>query len=174
VADKFTSTGTKGLKSLMSKMERLRNISSMAVRVGAKPTTGEYKRKKGPDRSESRTAADNVIILRAQAKQGRKVTFTSKAERDRINRKWLDGAETALGGSQESAKLMKASNGVGRALVGLYQRHIEQSVGRGKIKPVTDGTQRRKDREGIEPGLPPLIRTGQLIESFIFQVRRFK
>jgi hypothetical protein len=85
---------------------------------------------------------------------------------------WAKGTSAFLQ-NQRGTELEGAAQRVSELLVKAYQRHIERSeTKRGKMRPVKPGTQKRKDREGIRPGLPPLIRTGQLSRSLTGFVRR--
>lgn len=119
----------------------------------------------------ARSAVDNLIILRTQAKRGRDVIFLSTGEAAEGRKTWLAAIKKATAGSGMAA-LDDAAKRLGTFMSKTIQKHISRSMGEhGSIKPVTESTQRRKDRK-YGTGLPPLIRSGALMRSLVGMWRR--
>lgn len=142
----------------------------IAVKVGAVATSGDVKRVKGPPADASRSAGENVIVLRTQAKQGRDIAFLTDQESKLAADMWREAFRRAWKTGNVQAVLNQATV-LGRWMVRMFVEHIERGVGRDGIKPVTAATQKRKDRE-VGPGKPPLIRTGQLMRALTSKVER--
>lgn len=163
-------TKTTGLDKVFRRIEAVKKAPrSIGVRIGVKATSGTVKRKHGT-KDASRTAGENIIAIRANAKKGRRLAALASNEQVRGNELWRRGTRELMRANDPS-RLMIAATRVGEHIVKSFESHIEEgrAVFRGQsraMRPVKRGTQKRKDREGIRPGLPPMYRTGQLLEAF--------
>lgn len=141
------------------------------VVVGARSTSGSVHRKKGGDADVSRSAGDNVMVLRAQAKQGRDIAFLTSTELTAAADLWRAGFRAAWKTpGNATAAIMREAQTLGQFLVMWFQQHIERGIARtGAVRPVTAETAKAKARE-VGAGLPPMVRTGQLLRSFVVRV----
>ena len=141
------------------------------VAVGARSTSGTVKRAKAGSADVSRTAGENVIVLRAQAKAGRTVAFLTPKETKSAADLWRTGFRAAWNSPQSATgAIMREAEVLGAKLVKWFVEHIERGIGKDGMPPVSAATAKRKARE-VGPGLPPLVRTGQLLRSFVFHVK---
>ena len=155
-----------------------KRIHGMSVGIGARPTSGSLKRVKGPDKDDSRTAGQNVIILRTHKKGDKsrnlpKRDLTKLLKKDRqlllniMTKAINQSTSSTIGGPRN---LMSAGQKVGEVIIDGYKRRALS----GKLKPVTPATKKRKIQE-VGHVTPPLVRTGQLLKSFIVeQVRKLR
>ena len=170
------TTRTTGFGAVLQRANSIKAIRPIRVSIGTQDTSGGVlRRKKGSDkRLPTRSAGLNMIILRKNARVGRKVNFTSVAERREIDKLWVKATEKLVDGK----KALDIAARVGQKFIANLRSHIKQRRSEtGRVRDVTKATQARKDREGARPSfyglseLPPLIRTGQLYRSFILHVR---
>ena len=141
------------------------------IAVGARSTSGTVKRVKTGSADVSRTAGENVITLRAQAKAGRTVAFLTPQETKSAADLWRTGFRAAWNSPQSAhGAIMREAAVLGAKLVKWFAEHIERGIGKDGMPAVSAATAKRKARE-VGPGLPPLVRTGQLLRSFIFHVK---
>lgn len=140
------------------------------IAVGARSTSGTVKRAKAGSADVSRSAGENVMVLRAQAKAGRTVAFLTPQETKAAADLWRTGFRAAWDAPQRAhGAIMREAEVLGARLVKWFADHIERGVGKDGMPPVSATTAKRKARE-VGPGLPPLVRTGQLLRSFVFRV----
>ena len=145
----------------------------LSAAVGAKATTGKLIRKRGPDETESRTAGDNVIILRYWAKHGRNVVFLDDGDERKGAAIWKRACEARIAGRELA--LMHEAEKVSQVQISTIHTHVQQGRRqRGRIKPLKEGTIKRKERETGKKNQPVLVRTGKLMESLIPYVRKIK
>lgn len=157
-----TSGGRDRQLRKLSDLQRIPPVVS--VSVGTTPTTGTVRRVKG-SQTISRSAGDNVIILRTQAKQGRDLANLTAAEKTKAADMWRVAFRRAWASPSNAVQAVRTeAQRLGRLLVEMFRRHV------GSLRPVSPATQKRKDREA-GPGLPPLERTGQLLRSLTSKVK---
>lgn len=145
----------------------------ISAAVGGKSTSGTYIRTKGPDEHETRTAGENVIILRYWAKHGRNVIFLEDADETKGRDLWKRACEAAINGDESI--LFQRADDVAQIQIDAIRRHVNEGRrARGKVKPIKESTAKRKERETGRSDLPVLVRTGQLMESLRPYVRRLK
>jgi len=171
---------TTGLDAAVARLARLKGLHGLRITIGAKPTTGtRFAGGKKSKRVESinRTAGDNVIILRTHAKgrrtkQGgkvpaRNVAFINDMESSKRIAIRHKAINSVVKRRTPLATFIAAGNGIGRLMITAYEKHIRQSIGlRGRIRPVAESTRKTKERETGKTGLPPLVRSEQLVRSF--------
>lgn len=171
---------TTGLDRAVARLARLKGLHGLRITIGAKSTTGSKftgGKKNKRIESVSRTAGDNVIILRTHAKghktkQGgkvpaRNVGFINEMESSKLLAIMHKAINSVVRRRTPLATFIAAGNKIGQLMIEAYEKHIKQSIGlRGRIKPVADITRKAKERETGKTGLPPLVRSGQLVRSF--------
>ena len=164
--DGFTSR-TRGLDKVERRLEYLKNMPpGFAAVVGVTGSQGTYRRVRSPDRTEVRTAKKNIMIHRIQKGiNGRNVVALVERRQPQIARLWLS-ASRAVAKTGKSGAFLAAARTIGDAMI----KAIRDGVKRGEIRDVLASTQKRKDREGLRPGLPPMVRTGQFLRSLISDV----
>lgn len=164
---------TTGLAETYQRLERMRGLGrGYAVRVVTRSTHGTVKRIRSGSEDVSRNAAQNAIIINAQAKAGRKFAFLSTDDAGATSRAWAAGFKDVVRGIGVTA-MEQAAAKVGETLIAIYMRHLRNSEGEGgAFASVKPDTQKRKDRETGQTGLPPLIRTGQLLTALLFRARK--
>lgn len=147
--------------------------------VAATRTTGKYKRARGPDKVEVRLPKEHVKIIRIQKGSGRDVIGHMMADRGfmrTMNDVWFKASQqytrsmtsTTGGDSDPTRFLVRASVVVSEKI----KVAIEEIIRSGAMKPVAPSTQKKKDRQGIAVGLPPLMFTGQLVNSLAEFVKK--
>lgn len=107
----------------------------------------------------------------------RDIQFFDDKEMAAGNEIWKQGFVDTLEGTAKdpNAELLRRCDELGELMVQAYRDHIMQRRGAdGPLAPVLPGTDRAKERATGKRGLPPLYRTGQLYNSFIFEVKRYK
>lgn len=163
---------TEGVDELVRAMERMAGTDTFGVRVGAKATTGQVKRKSGTS-DASRSAGENVLVIRAQAKMGRNVIFLNDDEHRAGQEAWMAGVRQFMETRGDDLDaILRGGEAVGEVIIQAIRDHINNSEGKdGTIKPCLPGTQKQKDRE-VGPGKPPLVRTGQLLDCLIAEARK--
>ena len=162
MADGFT-TKTKGMDAIRRRLKRLETMPPGYLAVaGMTGTQGLYKRRAGPSKLEARTAKKNVMIHRIQKGRGRDVVALIERRFGSISRLWLAASRTAVRTGNVSL-FMSAARDVGEAMIAA----IRKGVTSGELRDVTAATKKRKDREGIRPGLPPMVRTGQFLRGLV-------
>ena len=161
------SSSTRGLDKVERKLRYLENMPpGYAAVVGVTGSRGVYKRKRGPDLVETRDAKKNIMIHRIQKGiNGRNVVALVERRRPNIARLWLS-ASRAVARTGRPGAFLAAARTIGDAMV----KAIHAGVKRGEIRGVLESTQKRKDREGLRPSLPPMVRTGQFLRSLISDV----
>ena len=112
-----------------------------------------------------------MLILRANAKKGREVMGVSAQERKRGQAIW-DQATTLFLRTGHESHLVQAAERIGKLLVEAYQRRIRRGTNADgtPFTPVTDSTKRTKKEQTGRDDLPPMMRTGELMRSFLFKV----
>jgi hypothetical protein len=143
-------------------LQRLKRLEKMAETYGAQTrTTGRG------DRSE----AKNIIALRTNAKRGRDVMGVSDKERAEGQDIW-DKATTEFLKTGHNGILERAADAIGKLLVRSLRNHITRGVSAdgSPLRPVKPSTAKRKKRETGSDDLPPMLRTGALMRSFIYKV----
>jgi len=75
---------------------------------------------------------------------------------------WLQAARAVVNENNRGA-FMDAARSVADAMI----KYMHKGVAAGELRAVKPSTQKRKDREGLRPGLPPMVRTGQFLRSMI-------
>jgi hypothetical protein len=107
----------------------------------------------------------------------RDIQFFDDKEMAAGNDIWKKGFVEVLQGNagDPNAELLRRCDELGELMVQAYRDHIMQRRGAdGPLTPVLPGTERAKERATGKQGLPPLYRTGQLYNSFIHEVKRYK
>jgi len=156
----------------LHRLDQLQRVpGTVGVQVGATSTTGSVRRVKGGQANASRSAGENVMVLRAQAKLGRDVAFLSPQEQTEAAQLWRAAFRRAWDSPGNAASaVMDEARKLGQLMVRWFRQHLERGEGRkGALRPVTAATQKRKDRE-VGPGKGPLERTGQLLRSLTSRV----
>lgn len=174
MADGWSHKSNGKLEQMLRRMTGLEQLPSYAARVGTQATTGVLRRKRTADEIEVRDAGRNMIALRMNAKLGRNaMTFSSK-EIGEGTSVWGKGTMSALRtGSVEA--LAEYAKKVSEFMAARVRAHLAAGAAtRGEFTTVKRGTQRRKDREGLRPGLPPMTRTGQLQRALLPETRKLK
>ena len=167
----FKSTTT-GLDAFQDTAQSLARARPMSVSVGGKATTGSVRRKNGSE-DASRSAGENVVILRYWAAHGRDVTFLDSSEIARGREIWMKGIEDIQQGKPGFGVMESTAQKVGELMVASIRSHIQQGRSeRGSVKPLKPSTIKRKERETGKTGQPALVRTGQLMESLIVYTRK--
>lgn len=124
---------------------------------GGRTTTHKFRTS---PRTVSRTARENARLVAVHRATGRDISvITQKAQR-RATKRWKGAIRTFIKRPSING-LVRSAKEVADGLVDAIRERVEA----GRLKPVTAATQKRKDREGIRPGLPPLIRTGALLRG---------
>lgn len=107
----------------------------------------------------------------------RNIQFFSEQELAVGNDIWRSGVIDVVAGKSISPDevLVKRVNRIGRHMVASYRGHIDRSMGAtGKLAPVMPGTAKSKERQTGRSNLLPLHRTGQLRDSFVYEVKRYR
>jgi hypothetical protein len=168
----FKSTGTE--KHLRKIQEIKKMPAFVRIRVQTKATHGKkYDPKRKIWFDASRSAGQNAIALRANAKKGRNVSFLSSAEEKSLAKKWTNIVNKTMKlGRWFNAESRAVAEKLGKEIIAHFVKHIEQSkVARGRMKPVKKGTYWRKVRETQKnPPPPPMIRTNQLKDAFVVKI----
>lgn len=147
--------------------------------VGARATTpieiprmsGGAKNRAFKSMTEPRSAGKNVIILRTQAKKGRKVGFLTSSEYARGSEIWRRSISQQM--RSGGASLLGGAKTVAEYLITVFRQHIATGRGEGGMKPLKDKYRAYKKR--IFGGdQPALVATGQLFDSFVPEARRLK
>jgi hypothetical protein len=171
-----------GLDELVEKMNRLAGTTTIRARVGARPTTGAvWRSRKKTMQDVSRTAGENVIIVRTHAK-GRNATNAESKSLPKRKIDFVDDIEVIktlwklainrFMDSEQAADLDSGALQIAKRITDMYQEHLQNSQGDdGKLQPVTEAVRKQKERE-VGPGKPVLIRTGQLLMSFLASSKR--
>ncbi len=145
-----TTTGLGAVEALQRELARARPIRAA---VTCKATGG-------------RSAGENVIILRTQAKQGRNVIFLDRKEFEEGQKIWTGVIDKITHGRARLTALDVGAKKVGDVLVDAIRTHVNEGRReRGRVKPLTRLSKYRKDKETGNPNLPVLVRTGALMES---------
>jgi hypothetical protein len=168
-----------GRDELLRRFDRLALAGRMTAIVGALATTGTvWRARQKAFVAKGRTAGENVIALRSQAKYfNRNPLWMSRDDKIPGQEMWQRAVTHAIIHGMIGRDMIEAANGVAIYFVRTVQRHIERNIGKGgaPMQPVTDGVQKQKERE--MPGTPkseltPLRWTGQLMKSLIPYARR--
>ena len=158
-----STTKTTGLGKLEG---RLRAIAETPDNFYAhvKMTSSEgVLRRKSRLSHQRRTAGENITIYRVhKGIRGRDIVALLDRRLAKI-KVWWRRAAIRLAARGDRAAFGSAANAVGEAMVAA----IKKGVMAREIAPVKEQTQKRKDREGLRPGLPPMVRTGQLLRSLV-------
>jgi len=157
-------------RRVLDRANRIVRFKGVSVRIGARATTGQlYRVKEGGWVTKSRTAGDNVIALRANAKKGRSIATLSRQQRSLLRYDLQRALGRFAHSAAESAEvLLEDILKLGRTIIEAYVHNIKTGANAdGQLRPVKPGTQRRKDRETKTTGRPPMWRSGQLMESFV-------
>ena len=124
----------------------------------------------------SRSAGLNVIVVRFHAKKGRKINFLSEEEFKKGNDLWFNGiADVTDRRVKKTDPLERKAEDIGKLISKSYANHIRRGkTAKGTMKDVKPGTKVLKEFQTGKKNLPPLIRTGQLMRSFTYTVKRYK
>jgi hypothetical protein len=153
------TTGLGAVESLQRDLARTRTID---VSVTCKASPG-------------RSAGDNVIILRDQAKKGRNVIFLDKKEQEAGTRLWKASIADITSDRATFRPMVRGGTKVGDLMVDSIRTHVQQRRReRGTVKPVTPRVAREKAFETGRKNLPPLYRTGKLMGSLYPVVKELK
>lgn len=187
----FIQTKTKGQQKVFERMNAVLKTPAYSVDVMTKPTISTYyksiKGTYGAERQvepvvKGRTAVQNVIILRTQARQGRNAIYLSREEKRSLSR-LIGDAIHAINKKMNHESLNKATNRVGKSLNKFYSGHIKNNRGaKGKFKANTRNTYFTKIYgqskgpfdDSLRTELTPLIETGELMKSFTFAVKKIQ
>ena len=158
----------KGVDKLKRRMKNMRKAQSIDVNITTKNTRG-FVNRKGGSVDMSRSAKSNREVLARQEREGRRFAYLTKSESKKSIKPWRRGVRKFIrrlvGGMRD---IIKESDNAGKLIIKFSQMHIDKSV---NIKPVSPGWQKQKDRE-VGPGKPPLVYTGQLRDSLVYEIKR--
>jgi hypothetical protein len=171
VADGFEVKDNGGVQRTLARIGRIRACGPLRVLLSAIASTGKvYRTQQAGWVTDARTAAQNIIAIRTNAKRGRNVYAMTLKERDEANaiiaaatREVVEGMATSL---EAGAVLL------GAWIVKTVIRHIRMGASTERFRPVTEGTRKQKERETRRMDLPPMWRTGQLQQALVTQVRK--
>lgn len=189
-----STTKTTGVDKVLRKIRVMSRTPSLGARVGTKATSGTLRRIRGPNKTESRTAGKNTIIMRSHAKShavlsfdddgkplpttarapARKINFISSEESVVINKIWSAGVKRYMQTAGLN-HLITAGNNVGKMVVIFWKGHIDKSQGpKGALKKLPETTIKRKRREGSTTPTKPMRNTGQLRSSFVHSLKVYR
>ena len=165
----YTKAVIKGRDRVLKDLEQMSNNSkSYIVTVGVGPTQPIDHPKHRIEKP--RSAGENIRILNANAKKGRKIDFFSKDEVNKLSDIWKTAINKQLKTKQN--EVSKASKFIGSGMVNVFKNHITKGVSKkGSMKPLTKLYSILKNTR-YGGGKPILVATGQLLNSFIFEVRK--
>lgn len=120
--------------------------------------------------SRGRTAAENAKIFEEQRAAGRDPLFVADDEMDEI----IDMLETSIANSIETrptGDTERALGDVGGLILDAIIDHVKSGASEnGPMAPLAESTEKRKKAE--VGSRPILVRTGQLIDSLMFELEK--
>lgn len=120
--------------------------------------------------SRDRSAAENAKIFEEQRAAGRDPLFVADDEMDEI----VDMLETSIANSIETrptGDTERALGDVGELILDAIIDHVKSGTSEnGPMAPLAESTEKRKKAE--VGSRPILVRTGQLIDSLMFELEK--
>jgi hypothetical protein len=156
---------TEGIDKVERRIRNLLATHTVGAQAKVESTSATVNRKKGRV-PLPRTAGDNVIAMRANAKKGRNILYLSDAEKTAALKIWKEAINQMINKKIASLDvLLGNAKKLAQFIINKYIEHVNFNRGeQGPMRPVTTGWQLQKDRE-VGPGKGPMQYTGQIIKA---------
>jgi len=178
MAAETRTSKVKGRDELIRRMKKRFGTKLISAQIGTRSTSGstsgggviewtgddggKHRDYLAPTRIPGRSAGQNIIILRMQAKRGRNPVHTTKAEDASIQRIWTRYINKFMAG--DDSAIQAGAKRVAQAILSNILEHIKQGKHiRGKMRPLK-GKSASKKKVGWGDK-PVLEASGQVAES---------